>query len=270
MFVTGGDNTKIHVIDCGNRSRQPIVFIHGISQSSLCWEKQFHSLSKEFRLVALDLRGHGKSEKPRCGYDNTSNWAEDIHSVITELRLETPVLVAWSYGGLVACDYLRLYGDAAISGINFVSAETTLGTKWEDMYSTPQRNVINDGFICESAEANIDAVQKFVRLSFFHRLSVGEFYFIYGYNMVVPPYVRKAMLSRVVANWDILPRISRPVLVTHGLRDNVIHPLQSEIIASTIQGAQLSLYEDTGHTPFWENPSRFNGELRDFVYAICG
>ncbi len=69
-------------------------------------------LADTFRLVALDLRGHGLSDKPLDGYADSKMWADDIHAVIRALRLDHPVLCGWSYGALVILDYIRHYGEA--------------------------------------------------------------------------------------------------------------------------------------------------------------
>ena len=123
--VRGGGGLRLHVREWGRADGPPIVFIHGLSQSHLCWRKQYESaLTSEFRLVAYDLRGHGMSEAPReqDRYTDARLWADDLAAVIEQLRVDRPVLVGWSYGGFVICDYIREYGENRISGIDFVGA----------------------------------------------------------------------------------------------------------------------------------------------------
>ncbi|MFC3885066.1 alpha/beta fold hydrolase [Bacillus songklensis] len=73
--------------ETGNPHGIPLLFIHGISQSRLCWRKQIHSdLGVDFRLITMDLRGHRQSEKPGFGYDDSRNWANDIQAVIESLH----------------------------------------------------------------------------------------------------------------------------------------------------------------------------------------
>src|SRR4029450_5267713 len=63
--VQGGGDLELHVREWGKADAPPLLFIHGISQSHLCWTKQYQSsLAEEFRLVAYDLRGHGMSQAP--------------------------------------------------------------------------------------------------------------------------------------------------------------------------------------------------------------
>ena len=107
--VRGGGGLRLHVREWGRPDGPPILFIHGISESHLCWARQYQSkLAKEFRLVAYDLRGHGMSQAPRAGALHRHKlWADDVAAIIQQLGLERPVLVGWSYGGYIICDYLR-------------------------------------------------------------------------------------------------------------------------------------------------------------------
>jgi len=61
-------------------------------------------LADDYRLVAMDLRGHGLSEKPREGYTDSRIWADDGNAVIRTLSLDHPILCGWSYGPLVILD----------------------------------------------------------------------------------------------------------------------------------------------------------------------
>lgn len=65
----------------------PIVFIHGASQCCLQWTRQMESsLARDHRLLALDMRGHGLSDKPLNSYNNSKLWAEDVNAVIQFLK----------------------------------------------------------------------------------------------------------------------------------------------------------------------------------------
>src|SRR5262249_53266607 len=101
-----------------------VLLIHGISQSHQCWFKQLSSpLRERCRLVTYDLRGHGGSDKPlstQC-YQESERWAGEVQAVIESAGLVRPVIVAWSYGGRVALDYLVTAGASAVSGLVLVA-----------------------------------------------------------------------------------------------------------------------------------------------------
>ena len=121
--VEGGGGLTLHVREWGNPEGSLILFIHGWSQSQLCWARQVSGpLSQQFHIVTYDLRGHGMSEKPRSAdcYLDAQLWADDLASVIRRTGRDRAVLVAWSYGGFVVSDYLRAYGDQKIAGLNLV------------------------------------------------------------------------------------------------------------------------------------------------------
>jgi pimeloyl-ACP methyl ester carboxylesterase len=99
--VPGGGGVKLHVRECGSPIGIPILLIHGWSQNHLCWMKQYESeLQNEFRIVALDLRGHGMSDaapQPEQ-YTDGDKWADDIAAIMDQLALDRLILVSWSYG----------------------------------------------------------------------------------------------------------------------------------------------------------------------------
>jgi len=137
--VAGGGGVQLHVVETGNPEGRPIVFIHGASQCWLQWSRQMNSsLADEHRLVALDMRGHGLSDKPRDGYNDSKLWADDINKVIDALNLDLPVLGGWSYGPLVFLDYIRHYGESRLGGLHFVGAVTKLGSEEAMSVLTPE------------------------------------------------------------------------------------------------------------------------------------
>src|ERR1700733_12523088 len=116
--IVGGGRVQLHAREWGKVDAPPILFIHGWSQNHLCWARQYESaLADELRLVAYDLRGHGMSEAPPGPRHSTDGklWADDVAAIIEELGLGRPVLVGWSYGAFVICDYVRAYGQDQIA-----------------------------------------------------------------------------------------------------------------------------------------------------------
>jgi pimeloyl-ACP methyl ester carboxylesterase len=146
--ITGGGGVQLHVAETGNPSGRPILFIHGFSQSWLTWSRQLHSdLADRHRLVAMDMRGHGLSEKPRDGYGDARLWADDVDSVIRTLKLDRPVLCGWSYGPLVILDYVRHHSEKAVGGMSFVGGITKLGSEEANSVITPVSQS-RAGFLC--------------------------------------------------------------------------------------------------------------------------
>lgn len=267
--VTGGGGVQIHVVETGNPQGHPILFIHGISQCWLSWERQMNSgLAKKYRLVAMDLRGHGQSEKPRDGYQDSQLWADDVHAVIQSLNLDHPVLTGWSYGPLVALDYVRHHGEGDIGGLHMVGGVSKLGSDDAMSVITPEFASILPDFLSNETEATARGLQGIIRLCYSPEPSTAERFLMLGYNASVPPYVRQAMFSRSLSNDDLLPKLRKPVLITHGSADAVVKPLAADQHKKAIPHAQVHLMPDTAHAAFWNDASAFNQRLQDFCESL--
>jgi pimeloyl-ACP methyl ester carboxylesterase len=227
-------------------------------------------LADEFRLVALDNRGHGMSDKPldNDNYSEAQLWADDIAAVIRELRLGRPVLVGWSYGGFIICDYVRSYGQEDISGINFVAGATSLGQAAFGTLIGPGFLDPFEGATADDLPTNIQAMRDFLRACTAEPLPQEEFEVALGYNIIVPPQVRAHLGTREIDSDDVLATLTVPVLVTQGREDIVVLPTMAEHILSTCPTATASWYEEVGHAPFLEDPERFNRELANFTRRV--
>lgn len=267
--VTGGGGASLYVEETGRADGRPILFIHGFNQCRLVWRKQTNSaLADEFRLITLDNRGHGLSDKPQGAYGESRLWADDIAAVIETLKLEQPVLVGWSYAGLIILDYLRHYGEKTIAGVNLVGARTCVGTPAAVAATgkdyLPLRPLMFSGDVDEA----VGGLASFLRLCTFRPLPPEEYYFFLGFNAIVPPYVRQGLMSRSLGNDDLLPTLKKPFLVTHGREDAIILLSHSEHNAALLANAQTSFYPEAGHNTFWEDAPRFNRELRTFAASL--
>ena len=267
--VRGGGGLRLHVREWGDPQGSPIVFVHGWSQSQLCWSRQIAGpLAEDFRLVTFDLRGHGMSEQPLdpARYVDARLWADDLNAVIEHLALDRPTLVAWSYGGFVVTDYLAVFGDAAIAGVDLVGAA---------VLRTPGFEHIGPGLLENAGDAcgpdlpaNIAAVLRFLRACTVRPLSDHEWNTALCWNMVVPPAVRGALFAREIDNDDVLSSLSVPVLVTHGRADAIVLPAMAEHVMGVCPTARASWYEGVGHLPFLEDSDRFDRELAEFAGQV--
>jgi pimeloyl-ACP methyl ester carboxylesterase len=108
-----------------------------------------------------------------------------------------------------------------------------------------------------------------LRLCFVQQPSASDLYLMLGYNVSVPPHVRQAMFSRALDNDDLLPRIRKPALITHGAKEAIVKPEVVDQHKAGIAHAQVHIMPNAGHAPFWEDSSAFNERLRAFV-EMCG
>ena len=262
--VEGGGGLRLHVREWGKADGPPILLIHGWSQNHLCWDKQYESaLADEFRLVAYDLRGHGMSEAPLEPehYTDGELWADDLAAIIAQLRLDRPVLVGWSYGAFVICDYVRTYWQERIGAIAFVEGAVKLG---EAAFGTLIGPGFLDHFVAATADdlpTNILAMRSFVKTCLVKPVSPEDFETAVCWNVVVPARVRANLAAREIDCDDVLRALEVPLLVTHGRADTVVLPAMAEHVLATCPAAEASWYEGVGHAPHLEEPERFNSEL---------
>jgi non-heme chloroperoxidase len=267
--IAGGGGTQLHVVETGNPSGRPIVFIHGISQCWLAWSRQLNSeLRDRYRLVAMDMRGHGLSEKPRDAYADSKLWADDIGAVLQVLNLDRPVLCGWSYGPLVILDYIRHYGEKRLGGIAFVDGITKLGSEEAASVITPEFLNLVPGFFSTDAEESTRSLQSLLRLCVAHEPAPEDLYPMLGYNVSVPPFVREALLSRSFDNDDLLPMLRKPVLIVHGDRDPAVKPSVVDQHKASLPHAEVAMMPNAAHAPFWDDAPAFNGRLHTFCERL--
>ncbi|MFN4090384.1 MAG: alpha/beta fold hydrolase [Alphaproteobacteria bacterium] len=262
------DGISIAAYDRGRPDGRSILLIHGYSQSHLSWSRQFTGeLAGRFRLAAMDLRGHGASDKPAAAeaYQDGRKWADDVAAVIERLDLKRPVLVGWSFGGRVLCDYVRHHGQDRIGGLVYVGAATGMNRA----HAGPGRASIPDMFSDDLA-TNIAGTRAFLRACTAAPMPAEDYEVALAYNMVVPAAVRRAMMARRVENDDVLRAVRLPTLVIHGEADTIRLPESGRHIGSLVPDALTAFYPGVGHSPFYEASERFDADIAAFVAFLPG
>jgi pimeloyl-ACP methyl ester carboxylesterase len=264
--VKGAGGTSLAVHEAGRNEGPTLLLVHGLAQSHQCWQRQLEGpLAQSFRLVAMDLRGHGQSDKPQGQYQDSRLWAEDVHAVLTTLKLERPVLVGWSYGGFVVADYLRHYGEGAVAGVHLVAPIILEGSPEAFSLLTPDFLATLPGLLSPEPAVRTQALESFVSLLVHRPLSPEKHAEVLAYNRLVPAYVMEGIATRAGDQREVLPKLTVPVLLSHGQEDRIVLPECSRQLAALMPRAQLSLYPDVGHSPFLEDTARFERELADFA-----
>lgn len=86
--------------------------------------------------------------------------------------------------------------------------------------------------------------------------------------MVVAPYVRQALFSRSIDNDDLLAKIRKPVLITHGADDAVVTLAAVDRHKALLPHAEIDIMPDVGHAPFWDDAAAFNRRLHAFAQKL--
>lgn len=267
FFARSSDGTLLAVAAQGDPAAPEILFIHGLRQSRTSWGKQLADPQlKGFRIVTFDLRGHGDSDKPTAlsAYSSADLWADDVAAVIGAAKLRRPVLVGWSLGGYVAGAYVRRYGGGAIAGVNLVDAVTRLSPDLLTRESV--------GFTATTTSPDLAirsaATADFLAACFHRAPTKAEMQRMLVVNGMTARAVNEGFVQTKTTDLEpVFQAYAGPVLLTHGVHDRLVRLAMSERIKAIHPGARLSLFSQSGHSPFFEEPARYDKELAAFVKA---
>jgi pimeloyl-ACP methyl ester carboxylesterase len=259
------DGLTIAAEERGPAGKPAILFIHGLGFSRVAWRRQMDSpLVRDFRLVAYDLRGHGRSERPAAGalYSEGRRWGDELAAVIASAHLRKAVLVAWSLGVVVVLNYLRDHGDGNIAGVVFVDAVTHFSP---ELFG-PSNPALTQPLQSEDVATRTEATRRFLRACFATPLPPAELDSIISSVGVLPANVHAAIQHISLDGGDeTLRSIRVPTLIVHGAKDGLSLPLMAQRTAALAPGSRLLVYPDAGHAPFFDATRRFNDDLADFA-----
>lgn len=274
QMIDGADGTPLAVTLHGSADGPPIVLLHNLMASAQVWEKQQADPAlAEFRLVSIDLRGHGSSAKPYNPYLYRASrpWADDVAGVIETLSLTRPVIVGWGLGALTALDYVRHHGTDNLGGLVIVGSTAGLTERPPPPPETPESKARTERSRSPDQRVILEWTKGFIEG---YLLSQGplpddERERLVVSAMLVPHYVRRFVRGRPMDNRDLAGEIDVPIRFVVGGQDASV---KADAIATAVESigenAEVTTYEDSGALMFWYQAARFNRELASFVRRV--
>jgi non-heme chloroperoxidase len=278
-YVTVGKensgNIDIYYEDHG--AGNPVVLIHGYPLSGASWEKQVSALlNAGYRVITYDRRGFGNSSQPTTGY-NYDTFADDLHKLVSELKLRDFSLVGFSMGGGEVARYIGKYGSKSVGKAVIISGVPPYLIKTAD----------NPEGVDASVFTGIEQAVAADRYAFF----TGFFRDFYNTDV----YLGKRVSEQAVqASWNVaaaasstaslacvptwhedfradVARINVPTLVIHGDADRIV-PITAAGLrtAKLIKGARLHVVKDGPHCVAWTHAEEVNSELLSFLGEKAG
>lgn len=249
-------------LDAGPRDAPGVVFVHGIAQSKQSFARVLAGpLARSFRLVALDLRGHGDSGAPADGEPIArAQLADDLAAVIDGLGLVSPWVAAWSFGGVVVGEYLRRFGDAALGGVAFLAGAVRTGREASALFGPGMMSHARS-LLSEDAAVYEAGARGFLQGATHAPLAPPALDAGVAEMMRVSARVRRALLA---GGEDFSPEVAAtraPVATLHGELDTVVLPAMSDLIASLRPGVTAIRFPAAGHLPWLEAPEQFDAAL---------
>jgi non-heme chloroperoxidase len=289
------DGVAVHFVESGNPAGPPILFVHGISQSWQSWEKQLNDpwMLERFRMVALDLRGHGASQgawgafDTVCYNDGTPGgtarlWANDIAAVISACRLSDLTLVGWSYGGAVVLDYLSVNeGMGAAARVVLVATTPVLqppGTPevGADRIFTPEAVAALMRTTPGSADVEY-GLRTFIEACLADDTgrspaTGSEVTAITEFNLLVEPSVRLSVMTRAFDYRGFLATLPRSaqeqITVVTPMGDRILQSVHTRTLWPTGGGVVHLPIDREGHLFFSRSPDGLRPILDPSIRAI--
>jgi non-heme chloroperoxidase len=264
-FITS-DQVRLRYLEAGDGA--PLVLIHGWSQTAEQWKFQMQELSANYRCLALDLRGHGASDKPEHGY-TVHRLAKDVHEFLTELELENVTLLGHSMGCSIIWAYWELFGAERLAKLVMVdeAASVVSNPAWSPEELTNAGGILPPGGVTELCNAIASADGEAARANLISGMLTPNCpdelkQWILACNTQLPlKHAATLLYNHCHQDWrSIIPRINLPTLVIGG-RISLVPWRSVEWVANQILGARLEIFEaEEGgqHFMFLENPQKLN------------
>ena len=258
----------VHVFaqDLGPKDGRVVVLVPGFGMTHEAWDRQVRVLTDAgHRVVAIDQRGHGRSDKPLTGYD-VARLSDDLLTVLDALSIATCSLVGWSFGGQVAFRTAAVASDRiqrlVLVGSNGVRAsrseefpfgapaETMIGAMVElevrDRFAA-RRTTIRSGFGTEPSPAVVDWMTN-QSLQMPSWAAVACYHSMLGTDLVAE-----------------IPSVKQPVMQVIGADDPVHSAKGARWLSEQLADARLAVIPDCGHYPMFEAPAALDRHLLDFL-----
>lgn len=267
----------MHYRDQGNSDGPVLIFVHGFSASLHTWEPWVERLGDDYRIISLDLPGHGLTRAP-AGYSASMEaFVGEVRALANELQLGRFFIAGSSMGGNVAWEYALAHPEQ-VEGLILVDASGWPETR-EGLAEDPPVFKLLRNPLLGPLMRNLDSTaltRQGLQAAFFDPALANE-------DMVH----RYVDLSRAPGHRDILlqltlgfrernyatrerlaPLADTPVLILQGDTDRLVPGSHAEQFHDAIAGAQLIVFENTGHVPQEELPDQSAMAARDFLFQV--
>jgi 3-oxoadipate enol-lactonase len=251
------NDLKLYYEDYG--AKAPLIFLHGLMGSSENWKPQVDYFKDRRRVIVVDLRGHGQSDKPQGKY-SIKQFSEDVFSFMKDLGIEKAVIAGHSMGGTIALRFALDHKEMVEKLILIdTGARTPFGKKL------------------------LVSVSKIIlRISYktFVKIYLSGYTFSKGYSkskieearervLKTPKHVVDSCFS-TVKEFDVtseLGNIQVPTLIIHGSEDKQQPLSQAKYMKERIANSELVLLEGIGHATIVEAPERVGEAIEEFIAA---
>lgn len=240
----------------------PVLLVHGLGSSSRDWEYQIPELQDRHRVIAVDVRGHGQSDKPRERY-SIAGFAADVAALIEHLRLSPVHLVGISMGGMIGFELATRHPEL-LKSLTIVNSAPEVKPRTPREYLEVARRL----FLAHVLGLN--TVGKALGKLLFPKPEQADLR--RKIEQRWPQNDKRAYLSSLhaIIGWGVQERLGRitcPTLVISADRDYTPVALKQEYV-QRLPDARLVVIEDSRHATPLDQPQVFNRTLLDFLEQV--
>ena len=259
------DGARMAYDDTG--SGRPVVLIHGVSMSRRFFERNAAPLAERFRVVNVDLRGHGESPAHEGGH-TVAQYARDVKHLLGALGLDDAVVAGWSMGSFVVWDLIRQFGTDGLAGHVVVSQGPSdlKRPDWDLGAFTPAELYE----LLAAAQADYRGVMsEFVPTMLCDKPSTADLDLLVRETLRIGANAGTCiLLDQSLQDYrDVIGSYGLPTLLTWGRDEKLVPVASGEWLAERIPG-ELVVFERSGHCPMWEEPERWNQVVGDWISAL--
>jgi len=250
----------------------PLLLIHGYGAGFWVWEKQIEILSRSHKVYALDLLGHGYSDRPKIEY-RPETYIYFLKDFMDGAGVERATLIGNSMGGGIAWAAAALFPEGVKNLILIDCVPPDVLNQVRNESFRALAAIKNIPFLpyLVIASRNKSSVKAVLQECLFDRRLITpellnrqwELIRFKGSTWVLYSTLKHAKYTSKME--DYLPLIDHPTLLIWGERDLVFPPSVGESLHQAIKGSTLRLIEKSGHIPMWETPEEVNQAILDIL-----
>ena len=257
---------RIFAQDLGPKGRPAVVLVPGFGMTHEAWDRQVRVLTDAgHRVVAIDQRGHGRSDKPLTGYD-VARLSDDLLAVLDDLSVETCALVGWSFGGQV-CFRTAAVAPERVQRLVLVGSNAVRASRSLDFpFGAPAEPTI--AAMVEFEERDRFAARRTtIRSGFGTDPSPAVVEWMTNQSLQMPSWAAVACYQSMLST-DLLADITavtQPVLQVIGADDPVHSAKGAHWLADQLADTRLAVIPHCGHYPMFEAAAVLDGHLLEFL-----
>ncbi len=264
-----GSGVQLRVRASG--SGRPVLLIHGLMMSSRFFSHQLDNPPAGCRLIAPDLRGHGDSDKTPSGH-TMKQYAADLIDLIDLCGpgdSSSLVLVGWSMGAMVAFEYIEMNRPRQVAGLVIIDQPPAPVERPGYDFGTYSLERIGD--VIGRLQSEIKPFARQFLDAMLHLPPTDTDLWMVDEMMKVPPCIAvTAFADHIVRDYrDFLAGVQIPTLVAFGRDSKLIPAAAATYLGDLVERSRVEVFNLSSHCPFYEEQSRFNRILAEFVHACA-